>query len=623
MASFEVKLQDGRTVDVDAPNAKAAAQGAAKWAKANPKASWGSDVARSAAQGLGKAFTGLAGGVGDARDVGQLLGNKLGGFLGADAEQQQRGAQTAQALSAFKPAPTSGELNRLTGLTYKPQTRTGKFSEAITQNAGAALIPGSAGVRAANVLLPAVVGEGAGQIAEGLGASEGVAAAARLGGSLVGAGLASVRPGARGEANMLRGQDRDRMAQQAAGFRQSGIEPTLVDVVDDAGRGTIRAAASRMTPGRQAATDFADARSLNLPDRMGRQARNIMSQDPRAPREIATDLAGARRTQGNTDFGAVRNERVALSNDAVQALRTEDGRSAIRDAAASSLRSLDPNERAVGAELNRMVGDVLDNPGGVQISVGMAQSISETLFDAADAAARSGRNRQAQSLGNLARAVRENASGSVPGYRTALDNYAAGSRLMEAADQGQDFLARNTDEFIAATPGPGAPGNDLARATARRAIERAAGENTSAAPGVARRIANAPEQQARNRALLGEQDANRLQTAMAGEERLVRNAQDIAPRSGSQTQLRTQDAANMLGTAGRAARGDWVGVAIDWLKSRGMNDRQAQALIEAATDPRRTDEIIRQLGEADAQRLMQIRNAASVGLLTAPRAQPE
>jgi len=617
MASFEVKLQDGRTVDVDAPNAKAAAQGAAKWAKANPKASWGSDVARSAAQGLGKAFTGVAGGVGDARDVGHMLGNKLGGLLGADAEQQQRGAQTAQALSAFKPAPTSGELNRLTGLTYKPQTRTGKFSEAITQNAGAVLVPGSVGVRAANVLLPAVAGEGAGQIAEGLGASEGVAAAARLGGSLVGAGLASVRPGARGEANMLRGQDRDRMAQQAAGFRQSGIEPTLVDVVDDAGRGTIRAAASRMTPGRQSATDFADARSLNLPDRMGQQARNILSQDPRAPREIAADLARGRSAQARQQFGAVRGDVHPVSEEGVMALRNPLANEAIRE---SVRRERDPNVRAM---LNRLAEDALDNPAGVEMSVGMADRISRTLFGRAQAATRAGDNDLAATLNGLADDIRGPMRQASPGYRDALSGFGAESRLMEAADQGQDFLARNTDEFIAATPGPGVPGNDLARATARRAIERAAGENTSAAPGVARRIANAPEQQARNRALLGEQDANRLQNAMAGEERLVRNAQDIAPRSGSQTQLRTQDAANMLGTAGRAARGDWVGVAIDWLKSRGMNDRQAQALIEAATDPRRTDEIIRQLGEADAQRLMQIRNAASVGLLTAPRAQPE
>src|SRR5690349_1687621 len=35
MASFEITLPDGRTLDVDAPNAQAAAAGAAQWAQAN------------------------------------------------------------------------------------------------------------------------------------------------------------------------------------------------------------------------------------------------------------------------------------------------------------------------------------------------------------------------------------------------------------------------------------------------------------------------------------------------------------------------------------------------------------------------------------------------------------
>ena len=36
MPTFEVRLEDGRTLDIDAPNAKAAAHGAGLWAKANP-----------------------------------------------------------------------------------------------------------------------------------------------------------------------------------------------------------------------------------------------------------------------------------------------------------------------------------------------------------------------------------------------------------------------------------------------------------------------------------------------------------------------------------------------------------------------------------------------------------
>lgn len=332
-------------------------------------------------------------------------------------------------------------------------------------------------------------------------------------------------------------------------LRAAGADPSFVNVTDESGRGFVRAAASRMTPARETVQRRAESAALNLPDRMSGQARRVMSDDPRTPRQIAEEVASRRKIQADAQFGAVRGERVPLTEDAVMALRSDDGRSAIRDAASASLRSLDPAEREVGAELNRLAGAVLDEPGNVQITVGMAQNISEALFDAADAAARQGRNRMARSLGDMARAIRNNAADAVPGYRQALDDFAGESRILEAAERGEDFLRRNTDEFVEEVAGPGDPGNDVARATARRAIERAAGENPSAAPGIARRIADAPEQQARNRALLGPEDAERLESGMRAEAQVVRDLSDVAPRTGSQTQLREQDA----DTVGRLA----------------------------------------------------------------------
>lgn len=400
----------------------------------------------------------------------------------------------------------------------------------------------------------------------------------------------------------------DDMRANAADIRSNGFAgPTLVDVTDESGRAVIRAAASRQTPARQTAREFAESRALDLPDRIGQQARRTLSDDPRAPAEIANELGEARRLAGNADFGAVRGERVALTPDAVAALRTDDGRDAIRAAAAASLRSMNPEERAIGAELNRLAGEVLDRPGEVQITVGMAQSISESLFDAADAAARAGRNRMAGSLGDLARAVRNNAADNVPGYRSALDNYAAQSAVMEAAERGEDFLRRNTDEFVAETPAPGQPGNLLARATARRAIERAAGENPSAAPGVARRLSTAPEQRARNEALLGD-EAGAFEAGMATEARMVQNATDISPRTGSQTQLRAQDAANLadgIRDVTAIASGNPAGilsVVLNRLRTAGMSDGDARALVELSVDPTRLNEAIAYLEAMGANR---------------------
>ena len=52
----------------------------------------------------------------------------------------------------------------------------------------------------------------------------------------------------------------------------------------------------------------------------------------------------------------------------------------------------------------------------------------------------------------------------------------------------------------------------------------------------------------------------------------------------------------------------------DWLRSRGMNDQQAQALVEMALDPQRTDQAIRLIaqryGPQAARQAIQWRNAA-------------
>lgn len=573
------------------------------------------DFVYSAATGLGQGVTGLLGAFGDAQELGGLLGSKIGGLFGASEEDQQRGRQVTGMLSPK--LPTSGLLNEKAGLTYQPRTTSGKVARAVAANAPAALVPGTAGARLANVAVPALVSEGAGLAAESMGATEGVATAARIAGGLAGGIAASIRPGAQNPARVLPTQNAARVQQQVQQYRDAGIEPALVDVVDDSARGTIRAAASRQTPGRQQATDFADARALDLPDRMSGQARRIISPDPRTPAQIQEELGAARRTNANAAYGAVRGEAIDLAPETVQALRNPRGRAAITEAAS---RETDAEVRAA---LNRLANDALDNPGGTQITVGMADRISRTLYGQAQAATRSGDNDLARVFTQLGDDVRLPARQASPGYGSAVDQYASDSRLIGAVDTGGDFLGRNTDEFAAQVGALDPAEQGLARAAARRAIERKSGENVSAAPGVAKAIATAPEQQARNVALLGQEDAQRLQEAMRLEAMRVRNAQDIAPRFGSQTQNKAQDAAGIANVGRQLVRGDWMGIGIDWLRSRGMNDRQAQALIEAALDPARTDEVINALGRAEAERLLQLTRAGTAGLLTAQSTQQQ
>lgn len=548
----------------------------------------------------------------DILQSGANFGMGIGQAMGGDLEGAKRSVAAAGQTTA------QGRASAL-GADYEPQSALGRFSQTLgvmTPNAAAPVggtgILRSVAPRVANVLLPTVGTESGGALAKAAGADEQGQEAGRMVGGVLGGVASGVRPTPRPPNVPVRRppldvlqrtarQDPAAMRAQAEAYRAAGIEPALIDVVDESGRGVTRATASRMTPAREEATNFRDTRALDLPDRINRQAQRL-STDPRTPDQIRSDLAARRAEQGNEQFAAVRNEEVALAPDTVMALRSPQGRAAINAAGQNALNSLDPEVRAIGARLNTLAGDALDNPGGTTITVGMSQEISKSLLDAAEAAQRAGNNNQARLLGDLGRAVRDNARTAVPGYDEALNAWAADSRLIEAADVGEQLLRGNTDEFVSAVGAMSPDEVAVARASGRRGVERAVGENPASAPGVARRIATAPEQQARTRALAGD-DAAAFETGVALEERALRNANDIAPRSGSQTQLRSQDAAdvgNAISTSvqvgSQALRGDVPGLitrAANWWASRGFSKQQAEEFTRLAIDPGQTDDAIR------------------------------
>lgn len=486
---------------------------------------------------------------------------------------------------------------------------------AATGTGATLVVPGGAVATAPTRVAAATRGAGMGALQGGVaGLGGGGSMKERTQNAFVGAGVGAVtggvldglsvprasrRPVPRDRATRIatRGQDPVAMRARQAEFRAEGIEPALVDIVDDSARGTVRATASRMTPARQVATDFRDARALDLPNRISRQASRTVSNDPRSPNAIRAEITERRRIEGDAAFGAVRDTPFRLDRDAVTALRSPDGVAAIRQAARDAMNSIDPAERAVANRLNRLADSVVDDPAGAEITVGMAQSISKSLLDAGQDAIQRGRGNSGRLLTSLGAAVRDRARNEVPEYGQALSRYADESRLLEASEVGEEFMTRNTDDFTDAVRGMSPDELAVMRASGRRAIERKAGENVSNAPGVARGLATAPEQLARNRAALGP-DADRLQRAMGLEERIVRNANDIAPRGGSQTALRNQDAENVssaISTLAKGARGDFIGIVLDRLKTLGVDDRTAEQITRLAVDSGRTDDVIRAL----------------------------
>lgn len=549
------------------------------------------DVIMSGGSGVVQGVTGLVGMGGDLRQMAHSLaefGRERGintgldkwmyeNIPGLDWIGQRIGGPTSEQADAA--------VQRVTGPYHEPQGEVGRYARAGGRMLPNALVPGSAAARAASVVGPAVGGETARWATEAAGGDENAQAAAEFIGSVAGGVRPSVRPKppriqARAGVRRAAAPIAD-MRARAAEFRANGIPPAFVDVVDESGRGVIRDAASRQTPARTLAADTARQRALDLPDRMSIQARRIMSPDPRKPAEIAEDLGRARASQADAQFGAVRGRTIGGTPQQFESPLVQ---AAIREAAR---RERDPAVR-----------QALTNFDPANVTVGQADRISRVLNGQAAAAARSGDNDLAATFSLLADDIRTPARNAVPEYGQALDNYAANSRLMGAAEKGEDFLRRNTDEFVAELDQLGPAGNPLARATARRAIERAAGENPSSAPGIARRLADAPEQQARNRALLGA-DAPRLQDAMRLEAQRVEYGNYISPNTGSQTFGRAQD--SLLSQGADAAQSIRQGGMISFVVSKGVeaikragfSDADAQRLVEAALDPNQLDDIIR------------------------------
>jgi hypothetical protein len=193
--------QQQATVDEIASslNITAAAPQEVASGKGDRERSWSedlTDLGMSAAQGIQTGIQGLAGAAGD---VAQTTGDVAGwaaGKLGFSPETQQTVSGIARkiAVPGLPNAPTSAQLKgaveNIIGPAYKPQTTAGKYARTVGEFAPAvAAGPGTALRKTATALVPGVLSEFGGQMAEG---SE-YEPYARIGGALTGAVLTGGR----------------------------------------------------------------------------------------------------------------------------------------------------------------------------------------------------------------------------------------------------------------------------------------------------------------------------------------------------------------------------------------------------------------------------------------------
>lgn len=384
-----------------------------------------------------------------------------------------------------------------------------------------------------------------------------------------------------------------------AQFQAEQIAPALADVVNDGGRGTLRALATRQTPARQAARDFADGRVEALPGRLSRQARRIVSDDARPVDEIVGGLTEARGAQARTTYAEPYAQPVAIDPQTAQALSGAPGRAALQRARAAAEAF---NDAPAMQEIDALASGEVN-----EVSAATLDRIRQALSGRAE---RLGQNPATRAVGagvaQRAGMVDEALEG-VEGLAPARDAYRQASRQIGATEMGGRFMNANPDEFAGAMQGLSPEQLQPARAATARSIEIAA-RNPGSAPGVARRLYADPETANMGQAVMGD-DMARLSNAARAEAGAVRNAIEINPRAGSPTNLNQNDSLNAAGEALGAfkdmASGNLLalpGRAISAIRNRGFSDAEAEAIVTAAIDPQQTERLIGMLAERMSRR---------------------
>lgn len=398
----------------------------------------------------------------------------------------------------------------------------------------------------------------------------------------------------------LRGANPDALRTEASRFRAQGVEPTLADIGGSNVQSRVRAAATRQTPGRETAEAFAAGRRQDVQEftaGLGERVSPIRA----TPDELNAGLEQYQREASRAAFDPIRADRIRLDPDSVMALRGEQGRAAIREAARAYGSSVDPDERAVAAELNQLADTLLDQP-NTEITVGAADLMSRYLQKAGGTDLNLRRV-----FGGAGRAVRNNARAQSPGYDAALTGYARRAQLSDAAEAGEAFIGNrgHAQDYVNAVSGMDEAQRGIAAAAGRAGIEKAA-ETPAGAARVLDAMSTGRGQQMRSEALLGAEGAASLREGAQVGRRMLMTGANVNPRGGSNTYLNNQDgvqgAANLL-------RGRPIQAAMDFIRSRGMSDAQAEEIVALALDPNRTDEAIEMLATrfapAEARRLVE------------------
>jgi hypothetical protein len=377
----------------------------------------------------------------------------------------------------------------------------------------------------------------------GTAALEAVGAGARVVNNMTGQRLMSPRASAAGrlrDALRADGVSDDVIAQAVSEYDQVGAtSPTLADVAGENTRALLRFAGSQRGPARGAMQTYRDETVHGLPDAAMTRAEGLTPGETRPANAVAESLAEARDTAARTNYREPYATPVQIDAEMASALRGDTGRAAIRRARAAAAARRDDAQMQ---ELDSLLTSNMEQ--FPQVSAGTLDRIRIAMGERARTAARRGAGDMASGLGSRARDI-DTGLDNVPGLEVARGDYRSATRAIEGAQEiGPTVLRASPSEFAANLADMDERALNATRVGARQAITDALGQRANAS-GVLDQIAYAPNARQNLTALFGEAEADRFIQAARLNLQRARNANFMAPNTGSQTQLRGQDAVNL------------------------------------------------------------------------------
>lgn len=414
---------------------------------------------------------------------------------------------------------------------------------------------------------------------------------------------------------------------------------SLIDALDEGGRNVVGAAGKR-EGGRRPLQRAAEERVAEFPERVQNQADRI-SPETRSPDELREGITDFRDEEISAAMEPIRRTPLPLTDDIVDVLSTRAGQRAIRkaietDPSVEGQKALE--ELAAGIrDIRRSTDPRLPEATqqrlqGVRIeALPFDINASERISRAFKALAKEGGS-DAAALGGFARTVRDAANVS-PRFREIMSNYGTASRAADAVtvgtggrigrEQAKDFLSEQPARFEERVDGllddpamienaatvrmrdgeevVDAPSEmDLARAGAADTVRTRAGEGFGPAATVARKMATAPNQQRRTTALVGDEASPTVARAFDAEIARVENVvNQVTPSGPSQSAGGIEGAESVVNSLYNPSSPiTWLREATRFLNRIGMTDRDAQFIVENATDPRAFADIVNRLEQA-------------------------